>query len=101
MFFLVWLFVFSHTDDKEITVDVLMMSILFTGATWLFIYLFTGDKGPFGNVLDLLANLESDPKKFKARMLVVMRHGHHKGIKGALEEFNDIFRKYPQLHLQN
>ena len=51
------------------------------------------------NGVDLFATLESDPEKVKEHMLFVMQYGHFHGIKGALNEFNDIFRNYPELRL--
>ena len=51
--------------------------------------------------IDLFAKLETDPEKVKSHMLFVMQWGHHEGIKGAFREFNDIFRNYPDWHLQD
>lgn len=53
------------------------------------------------NNIDLFATLETNPEKVKARMLMVMQFGHEHGMVGALKEFNDIFRNYPQWELQN
>ncbi|MDE6810891.1 MAG: hypothetical protein K2J15_00920, partial [Muribaculaceae bacterium] len=50
--------------------------------------------------IDMHAKLESDPEKVKAHMLYIMQYGHFHGIKAALEEFNDIFRNYPQWELE-
>lgn len=50
--------------------------------------------------IDVFATLETDPSKVKERMLFVMQWGHSGGIVGALNEFNEIFRNYPQWHLQ-
>lgn len=55
----------------------------------------------YDNGVDLFATLETDPEEVKARMLVVMQFGHEHGMVGALKEFNDIFRNYPQWQLQN
>lgn len=52
------------------------------------------------NGVDLLATLETDPEKVKEHMLFIMQYGHSGGIKGALHEFNDIFRNYPQWELE-
>lgn len=51
------------------------------------------------NGVDLLATLETDPEAVKEHMLFIMQYGHSDGIKGALMEFNDIFRNYPQWEL--
>lgn len=51
------------------------------------------------NGIDLFAHLETEPCKVKAHMLFIMQYGHHEGIVGALNEFNDIFRNYPQWKL--
>ena len=53
------------------------------------------------NGIDVTATLETDPEAVKSRMRVVMQFGHEDGIKGALKEFNDIFRNYPQWELEN
>lgn len=53
------------------------------------------------NGIDLFANLETKPEVVKARMLHIMHYGHTEGIKGALKEFNDIFRNYPEWKLEN
>lgn len=52
------------------------------------------------NEINLTSTLEHDPEKVKSRMLFIMQHGHHEGIKGALNEFDDIFRNYPQWELE-
>lgn len=51
------------------------------------------------NGIDLFAHLETEPCKVKAHMLFIMQYGHHEGIVGAFNEFNDIFRNYPQWKL--
>lgn len=53
------------------------------------------------NGIPLTAVLETDHKGVKARMMVVMKHGHEHGIQGALDEFNEIFRNYPDWRLQD
>lgn len=53
------------------------------------------------NGVNLCANLESDPEKVKQNMLFIMQFGHAEGIVGALKEFNQIFRNYPQWQLQD
>lgn len=51
--------------------------------------------------IDLFAVLEKDRRAVKDHMLFIMQFGHSGGIKGALKEFNTIFRNYPQWHLEN
>jgi hypothetical protein len=51
--------------------------------------------------IDQFATLMQSEKEVKASMLVDMQFGHHKGIEGAFKEFNDIFRNYPQWHLED
>ena len=52
------------------------------------------------NVVYLFATLETKPEKFKEHMLFIMQFGHTEGIKGELNEFNDIFSNYPQWELE-
>ncbi|MDE7396419.1 MAG: hypothetical protein K2M98_01690 [Muribaculum sp.] len=51
--------------------------------------------------IDLDAKLEDDPEKVKEHMLFIMQFGHREGIVGMFNEFNTIFRNYPQWELQN
>lgn len=99
--FLVWLYVFYNMDNNTVTIDGVIASILFTFLSWVFIWVIIGIDRRIENGVDIFATLESDPKKVKERMLFVMRYGHNNGLNGAIEEFNDIFRNYPQWHFQN
>lgn len=51
------------------------------------------------NGVDVFATLETDPENVKEHMLFIMQFGHSEGMVGALKEFNDIFRNYPQWEL--
>lgn len=65
------------------------------------VFLFAEIDRRIDNGIDLFASLETDPEKIKAHMLFIMQYGHSEGISGALKEFNDIFRNYPQWRLEN
>lgn len=79
----------------------LLMSIFCGAIIGLMVFPLSEIKRRKENNIDLFATLETDPEKVKARMLVVMQFGHEHGMAGALKEFSDIFRNYPQWELQN
>ncbi len=94
----IWQYVFIVFDDG-LTVSGFMMSIIFTFVSWVIIYCIMAIVWRVNNGVDLLATLETDPEKVKERMLTIMQYGHSRGVVGALNEFNDIFRNYPQWEL--
>lgn len=65
------------------------------------VIVYAGIRRRLENGIDLFATLKSDPEKVKADMLFIMQYGHRDGISAALDEFNDIFRNYPQWRLQD
>ena len=69
--------------------------------TGIIVFIYAEIKRRRENGIDLFATLKSDPEKVKADMLFIMQYGHSGGISAALEEFNDIFRNYPQWRLQD
>lgn len=50
------------------------------------------------NGVDMLATLETDPKKVKEHMLFIMQYH---STDETLKELNEIFRNYPQWELEN
>lgn len=96
--FSVWLYIMYHYTGK-FDFGVVFMAVFETLITLLIIAALGGIVWRVKNGVDLFATLETDPAKVKSRMLSIMQYGHHKGIVGALNEFNDIFRNYPQWHL--
>lgn len=50
--------------------------------------------------IDPLITRETDPNVLKDRMLIIMRNARFGGIKGKLEELNEIFRNYPRWELE-
>lgn len=50
------------------------------------------------NGVDLFATLETDEEKLKEHMLFIMQYH---GIEENLKELNEIFRNYPQWHLED
>ena len=90
---------FYHLDPKIYIQDFLMaLMIGFLGIGPL-VFAVAEIKRRHENGIDLFAYLETDPMKVKKHMLFIMQYGHHEGIVGALNEFNDIFRNYPQWKL--
>lgn len=79
---------------------LVFLAIFGTIITFLIIAAVSGIIWRAKNGVDLLATLETDPEKVKEHMLFIMQFGHTEGIKGALNEFNDIFRNYPQWEFQ-
>ncbi len=49
--------------------------------------------------IDPTITRETDPNVLKERMLIIMRFAHEGGIRGKLEELNEIFRNYPRWEL--
>ncbi len=98
--FAIWLGCF-YAFFGHIEFDYIVISFLGTILTIFIIFVIIGIKWRLDNGIDLCVTLESDPEKVKNHMLFIMRHGHPGGIKAALNEFNDIFRNYPQWELQN
>lgn len=100
--FAVWLYVCYRIDNNAITSDGLIAVSLFTLSTLGIIIALKTVKWRMDNGVDLFKSLiETCRKEVKSHMLFIMQYGHHKGIKGALNEFDDIFRNYPQWHLQD
>lgn len=79
--------------------EKIVTAITFGLITGVSVFPFAEIKRRIDNGIDIFATLESDPEKVKAHMLFIMQYGHYKGIAGALKEFNDIFRNYPQWRL--
>lgn len=50
------------------------------------------------NGVDLFATLETDEEKLKEHMLFIMQYH---GVEENLKELNEIFRNYPQWHLED
>lgn len=75
---------------------VVFMAAFETVITILIIAALRGIVWRVKNGVDIFATLETDPEKVKEKMLFIMQYRHSEGIKGALNEFNDIFRNYPQ-----
>lgn len=95
----IWLYSFYLYFGK-IDFGLVILAIFGTVITLLMIAAVKGIIWRVENGVDLLATLETDPEKVKDHMLFIMQYGHQKGIKGALTEFNDIFRNYPQWEFQ-
>lgn len=85
----------------KIDFGLVFLAILGTVITFLIIAAVMGIIWRAKNGVDLLATLETDPEKVKEHMLYIMQYRHTGGIVGALNEFNDIFRNYPQWELEN
>lgn len=100
LIFGIWVYAF-HYFYGYLEFGHLFLSAFGTIVTILIIYAILGIIWRINNGVDVFATLETDPEKVKERMLFVMQYGHHNGLKGALEEFKDIFRNYPQWHFQN
>ncbi|MCX4289093.1 MAG: hypothetical protein OSJ46_06275 [Duncaniella sp.] len=84
----------------RIDFGLVFLAIFGTIITFLIIAAVIGIIWRAKNGVDMLATLETDPEKVKEHMLFIMQFGHTEGIKGALNEFNDIFRNYPQWELE-
>lgn len=97
----VWLYVCYRIENNTITFDGIIIALFLVLPTLGIIMAIKAIKWRMDNGVDLFATLETDKRKVKSDMLFIMQYGHHKGIKGALNEFNDIFRNYPQWHLQD
>ena len=85
----------------QIGSDEIVLAFIFAIATFLMVAAIRQLIWRWKNGVDLMAVLESDPEVVKSHMLFIMQHPHHEGISGALREFNDIFRNYPQWNLQD
>lgn len=96
----VWQYVFYRTEGG-LTFEGVIISLIFVVFTWAILGCFKAIKWRIDNGVDWWATLETDPEKIKARMLFIMQYGHSGGVDGALKEFNDIFRNYPQWHFEN
>lgn len=95
-----WLY-FLYLYTGHMKFDLIIFAFFGMLVTFLLLAAIIGIDRRIEDGVDLLATLETDPEKVKENMLFIMRYGHIKGIKGALEEFNDTFRNYPQWHLQD
>lgn len=93
--FSVWLYIMYHYTGK-FDFGVVFMAAFETVITILIIAALRGIVWRVKSGVDLFATLETDPEKVKEKMLFIMQYRHSEGIKGALNEFNDIFRNYPQ-----
>lgn len=98
--------VYVATFEKDLSfLETVVFGIIVGVVLYIFLLLFIGSaaeiirRKKYG--IDMSATLKIDPEEVKSDMLFIMQHGHHKGIKGALDEFNDIFRNYPQWRLQD
>lgn len=100
MVFCVWQYVFMRVDGG-LTIDGFFMSVFCTLCLLVLFFALKGVKWRIDNGVDLFAKLETNPEVVKERMLFIMQYRHSDGIKGALKEFNDIFRNYPQWEFQN
>lgn len=79
-----------------------LWSLLFYTPLTIYLFLCIKQlKWRYDNGVDLFATLETKQKNVKEHMLYIMQYGHVNGIVGALKEFNDIFRNYPQWELEN
>ena len=94
-----WLYCL-HPYFGEMDFGLVFISILGTIITLLVIVAVMDIIWRARNGVDLLATPEADREKVKEHMLFIMQYGHPDGIKGALSEFNDIFRNYPQWELE-
>lgn len=96
---------FFAQDEKMSIIGAVFLGAIVGTLAFVFVVLLIGAfreiKRRADNGIDLTATLETDPEAVKSRMWVVMQFGHEDGIKGALKEFNDIFRNYPQWELEN
>ena len=96
---------FSAQDEKMSIIGAVFLGAIVGALAFVFVVLLIGAfreiKRRADNGIDLTATLETDPEAVKSRMWVVMQFCHEDGIKGALKEFNDIFRNYPQWELEN
>lgn len=90
------LYLYFETIDFGLVFLAIFGSIM----TFLLIAAVMGIIWRVKNGVDLFATLETDPEKVKEHMLFIMQYRHSGGIKGALKEFNDIFRNYPQWELE-
>lgn len=95
-----WIFVL-YLMNGEMDFSTVLMGAFLTVPTLVIIYALMALVWRRKNGVDLLATLETDPEKVKSHMLFIMQWGHSGGIVGALKEFNDIFRNYPQWRLQD
>ena len=96
---------FAAQDEKMSIIGAVFLGAIVGALAFVFVVLLIGAfreiKRRADNGIDLTATLETDPEAVKSRMCVVMQFGHKDGIKGALKEFNDIFRNYPQWELES
>ncbi|MBD5281601.1 MAG: hypothetical protein HDS33_01065 [Bacteroides sp.] len=96
---------FSAQYEKMSIIGAVFLGAIVGALAFVFVVLLIGAfreiKRRADNGIDLTATLETDPEAVKSRMWVVMQFGHEDGIKGALMEFNGIFRNYPQWELEN
>lgn len=85
--------------DGDSLFEKIVFSIMLGLIAGLSVFAFAEIKRRKENGIDIFATLETDPDKVKAHMLFIMQYGHINGIVGAIDEFNDIFRNYPQWRL--
>lgn len=97
---MIWFLVCYYKIGGD-TVDSILMAI-FLGAVTSFLYLpIRETRQRIRKGIDPWAKLETDPEVVKAHMLFVMQWGHEHGVKGAIKEFNEIFRNYPDWRLHD
>ena len=97
-----WIFyIYLYRSDPSTPFQAFFTACTCGAATSLIVPCIYQIKWRYDNGVDLLATLETDPEKVKAHMLHIMQWGHEHGMVGALKEFNDIFRNYPQWDLSD
>ena len=93
-----WFYV-AYRMQRGITATGFFLSIFLTICTFVALCAVIELIWRHKNGVDLLATLETDPEKVKEHMLFIMQWGHPEGIVGAMREFNEIFRNYPEWNL--
>ena len=94
-----WLY-FCYLYFGKIDLGLVLLCMFETAITLIIIAAVRAIIWRIQNGVDVFATLETKPEKVKERMLEIMQYRHPKGVVGALNEFNDIFRNYPQWELQ-
>lgn len=94
--FIVYQFLNGGTSTGKIVTSIILGLI-----GGLCVFAFAEIKRRKENGINLFATLETDPEKVKAAMLYRMQWGGEGGTKETLNQFNDIFRNYPQWELHN
>ncbi len=84
--------------DPSTPIQALFMACLVSGTLAMIVPCIYQLKWRHDNGVDLFAILETDEEKLKEHMLFIMQYN---GIENNLKELNDIFRNYPQWHLED